>query len=149
MARIDGTSATKVLTEISTNIQKSATPNLICGMRSKNAIKVALFREKKKVNPAPPIPKSGDFASFMSITFPEKFAKTNDGSEFLRMKCWTNDNEDEAMLVFLSDTGAHVLRTRKVWLLDGTFATAPAPFTPIRAVHKPHSSRAVCSLDNY
>ena len=103
-------------------------------MRSKNAIKVSLFREKNKVNPAPPIPKAGDFASFMSITFPEKFAKTHDGAEFLRMKCWTNDDEDQAMLVFISDTGAHVLRTHKVWLLDGTFSTAPAPFSQVYVV---------------
>jgi hypothetical protein len=78
MARIDGTTSTRVLSEITSNIQKSETPNLICGMRSKNAIKVALFREKKKVNPSPPIPKSGDFASFMNIIFPEKYEKTND-----------------------------------------------------------------------
>ena len=135
MARIDGTSNARVLSEITANIQKSDTPNLICGMRSKNAIKVALFREKKKVNPAPPIPKSGDFASFMSITFPEKFTKTNDGAEFLRLKSWTNESEDEALLVFLSDTGAHVLRTHELWLLDGTFATAPVPFAQVYIVH--------------
>ena len=49
---------------------------------------------RKIVNPAHPIPKFGDFVSFMCSPFPEKFAKTNDEAEFLRMKGWNNYNSE-------------------------------------------------------
>ena len=134
MARVDGISNTTVLSEITRDIQRSDQPNLICGMRSKNALKVALWREKNKVNPTPAIPKTGDFASFMNSTFPEKFRNTNDNKDFLRLQTWTNEAEDEAMLLYISDTGAQVLATHKVWCLDGTFQTTPSPFKQVYVI---------------
>ena len=35
--------------------------------------------------------------------------KTNDGKDFLRLKSWTNEDENEAVLVYISNTGAQVL----------------------------------------
>ena len=134
MAKVDGVTNTRVISEITSNIQRSDTPNLICGMRSKNALKVALWREKRKVNLTTAIPKTGDFASFMTANFPEKFSKTNDGKDFLRLKSWTNEDENEAVLVYISDTGAQVLRTHKVWCMDGTFRTTPSPFSQVYIV---------------
>jgi len=46
MAKVDGISNTRVISEITSNIQRSDIPNLICGMRSKNELKDALWREK-------------------------------------------------------------------------------------------------------
>ena len=66
----------------------------------------------------------------MSTNFPEKFSKTNDVKDFLRLKCWTNE-EEEAVLVYISDTGAQVRRTHKVWCMDGSFQTTPAPFSQV------------------
>ena len=100
-------------------------------MRSKNALKLAFLREKRRINPIPKIPKSGDFASFMNGQFPDKFAKTNDGSDFLILQSWIDEIETEAMLVFLSDTGAQILKKHHVWLLDGTFRSAPSPFSQV------------------
>ena len=48
MAKLDRVSNTRVISEITSNIQRSKTPNHICGMRSKNALKVALWREKRE-----------------------------------------------------------------------------------------------------
>jgi hypothetical protein len=73
MAKVDGVTNTRVISEITSNIQRSDTPNLIFGTRSKNALNIGLWGEKRKVNPTPAIPKTGDFASFMTANFPEKF----------------------------------------------------------------------------
>ena len=67
----------------------------------------------------------------MSTNFPEKFSKTSDDKNFLRLKCWTNEKEEEAVLDYISDTGAQVLRTYKVWCMDGSFQTTPAPFSQV------------------
>ena len=133
-AKVDGVTNTRVISEITSNIQRSDTPNLICGMRSKNALKVALWREKRKVNPTPAIPKTGAFAAFMTTNFSEKFSKTNDGKDFLKLKSWTNVDENEAVLVYINDTGAQVLRTHKIWCMDGTFRTTPSPFSQVYIV---------------
>ena len=98
----------------------------------KDALKFAPLREKRQVNPTPAIPKTGDFASFMTTNFPETFSKTNDSKDFLRLKSWTYENE--AVLVYISDTGAQVLRTHKVWCSDGTLRTIPSPFSQVYKV---------------
>jgi len=132
MAKVDGISNTRVISEITSNIQRSDIPNLICGMRSKNALKVALWREQRIVNPTPAISKT--FASFMTTNFPEKFSNTNDGKDFLRLKSWTNEDENEAVLVYISETGSQILRTHKVWCMDGTSRTTPSPFSQVYLV---------------
>ena len=145
MAQLNSATHSHALKEITSNIQHSTTPNLICGMRSKNAIKLSFWREKRKVNPIPAIPKAGDFASIMDGDFPQQFAKTNDGSEFLILQCWTNEEETEAMLVFLSNTGAQVLKSHKVWLLDGTFRSSPSPFKQVYVImaHSEHGGHGL------
>ena len=40
--KLDRVSNTRVISDITSNIQRSDTPNLICRMRSKNALKEAL-----------------------------------------------------------------------------------------------------------
>ena len=50
----------------------------------------------------------------LSTNFPEKFSKTSDDKDFLRLSCWTNEEEEEAVLVYISDAAAQVLRTHKV-----------------------------------
>ena len=134
LAKVQGASNAHVINEITVNVQQSEAPTLICGMRSRNALKVAIWREKCKVNPSPSIPKPGDFSSFMAGQLPEKFTKTHDGSEFLILQSWTDDTEEDALLVFLSDTGAEIFRTHQVWLLDGTFKTTPCPFKQVYVI---------------
>jgi hypothetical protein len=36
--------------------------------------------------------------------------------------------ELEAMMVFISDEGANVMRRAPVWMMDSTFFTAPKPY---------------------
>ena len=38
------------------------------------------------------------------------------------------------LLLFLSNTGAELLRTYTVWMLGGTFSSTPAPFSQIYIV---------------
>ena len=83
------------------------------------------------MNPTPAIPNTGGLASFMNSTFLEKFGKTNDNKDFLRLQAWTNEAEAEALLLYISDTGTQVLATHKVWCLDGTFQTRPSTFKQV------------------
>ena len=91
MAKVDGVSNTRVISEIASNIQRSDTPNLICGMKSKNALKIAFRRGKRKVNLTPATPKTSRFCfNHHDYQFSyRKFSKTNDGKDFLRLKSWT------------------------------------------------------------
>ena len=98
-------------------------------MRSAGATKMALWREKNKVNPTPKLPRN--FEDIINSQLPDKFTKTNDNGDFLILQSWTNDAEQDGLLVFLSDFGADILRTHSFWLLDGTFRSAPAPFTQV------------------
>ena len=64
--------------------------------------------------------------------FPEKFSKTNDGKDFLRLKSWIKEDENEAVLVYISDTSAEIygeLIRFGTWM--GTLRTSPSPFSQI------------------
>jgi hypothetical protein len=44
------------------------------------------------------------------------------------MNSWTNNTENESLMVFISNTGADILKTAPVWLMDGTYRISPVPF---------------------
>ena len=129
MAVVPGTTAKRVLSEVSSNLQRSPNPGLVCSMRSAGAIKMALWREKNKVNPTPKLPKN--FEDIIGCQLPEKFTQTNDSGEFLILQSWTDNFEQAGLLVFLSDLGANILKTHSLWLMDGTFRSIPAPFSQV------------------
>ena len=85
MATAPGVTTKKVLTEISSNLQKTKNggnnASIISSMRSANAIKLALYRKKAKVNPAPHIPKTYD--DIINATLSAKYTQTHDGAAFL------------------------------------------------------------------
>ena len=109
------------------NVNGSA--SIISSMRSANAIKLALYRKKAKVNPAPHIPKTYD--EIINATLSAKYTQTHDGADFLRSQCWTTDSEDKGMIMFQSDFSAELLKTHSTWLLDGTFKSVPKPFAQV------------------
>ena len=57
-AALPGTGTKAMLCEISQNILRSDQPNALYSMSSTGATKMALFREKQKLNPLPPLPKT-------------------------------------------------------------------------------------------
>ena len=98
-------------------------------MRSAGTMKLALCREKKKLNSTPKLPKS--YEDIIDSILPREFTQTNDKGDFLILQSWTNEAKDEGLLVFLSDFGASILKRHSLWLLDGTFKSTPAPFKQV------------------
>ena len=92
-------------------------------------MKLALWREKKKLNPTPKLPKS--YEDIIDSILPKEFTQTNDKGDFLILQSWTNEAKDGGLLVFLSDFGASILKRHSLWLLDGTFKSTPAPFKQV------------------
>ena len=69
------------------------------------------------------------------VPFPEKYTTTADGDNFLLMKDLVSENSDAAMVMFMSPFGRQLLQSSKFWLADGTFWTAPPPFTQIYLIN--------------
>ncbi len=64
----------------------------------------------------------------MKMDLPAKYTTTADGREFLDMNSWTNNTENESLMVFISNTGADILKTALAWLMDGTYRISLVPF---------------------
>lgn len=133
-ATLPRSSTKAMLCEISQNILGSSQPNALYSMSSTAANKMALLREKRKLNPLPPLPKN--YSDVLSAAIPSTLTNTADNTEFMILNCWTNDMELEGLMVFLSDVGADILRRSPVWMLDGTFGTAPAPYYQVKIYFK-------------
>ena len=127
-ASLPGTSTKAMLCEISHNLLISELPNALYSTSTSTALKQALYRQKKRENPLPPLPKNHD--DLMKADIPSRLTQTADGGEFLIKHGWINRLESESMMIFLSDMGADIMRRSPVWMIDGTFSTSPAPFHP-------------------
>ena len=61
----------------------------------------------------------------------DTFTKTADKREFIIFKDWVDEDEEEAMVMFMSDWGADILKHHSTWLFDGTYSACPVPSTQI------------------
>jgi hypothetical protein len=125
-ASLPTTTAKMALSDITNSLSSSSNPDALFGMSSSDAIKAALWREKNKQSHRPALPKT--FRDLMKAEMLPEYTKTADGGEFLILRSWLNSEEKECLMVFLSDTGADILRRADTWLLDGTFRACPSPF---------------------
>jgi hypothetical protein len=125
-ASIPGTSTKMMMGDITKKVLNSANPNAIYGMSSGSSLKMALWKTKQKENPTPPLPKS--YSYLMKTEIPENLSKTADVEEFLIMNSWTNICELESILVFMSNSGADIMKKATTWMMDGTFKICPVPF---------------------
>ncbi len=80
-ATLPGTSNKVMVNEIAHNILSSSLLNALYSMSTTNALKLALYREKMKLNPLPPLPKT--YQDVMKAVIPASLSNTADGSEFL------------------------------------------------------------------
>ncbi len=64
----------------------------------------------------------------MKTEIPENLSKTADGEEFLIMNSWTNICELESILVFMSNSGADIMKKATTWMMDSSFKICPVPF---------------------
>jgi hypothetical protein len=91
-ATLPGTSNKAMVNEIAQNILSSSHPNALYSMSTTTALKLALYRENKKLNPLAPLP----------------------CSEFLILNSWINNMELETMMVFMSKACSDVTRRAPV-----------------------------------
>ncbi len=106
-------------------------PNALYSMFTTNALKLALYREKK-LNPLPPLLKT--YQDVTKAVIPASLSNTADGSEFLILNSRISDLELESMMVFMSEAGADVMRKAPVWMIDGIFYTTLKPFYQVSMV---------------
>jgi len=135
-----------ILTEV-TNSFLAGSSSGLHGMQSAGAIKTKVWRARQKLNPMPKIPRNHQ--DIMEIQeLPDKITKTKDGQSFLLAQCWTNDDQEKSMMVFLSDYGASILRDAPTWLMDGTFKSAPTPFTQVYLIMAKYPAKKglVCAM---
>jgi len=83
-------------------------------------------RAKERVQPAVPLQYSDLFTPF-----PPKYSTTANGQKFLLLKDYVSENNEGALVVFMSPFGQQLLQSSKFWLGDGTFWSAPAPFSQV------------------
>ena len=63
----------------------------------------------------------------MNIELPTKFTQAAHGGEFMFHKDWVE--RTQPLVRFMSRWSANILKTHLVWLFDGTFKSAPLPFS--------------------
>lgn len=63
---------------------------------------------------------------------PDSFKLTKSRERFLRFAGQVEDLEEPTMLLFMSPQGKELLRNADIWFSDGTFLTAPYPFSQVR-----------------
>ena len=129
-ANVQGALPSNVLQEISQSMLNSDFPGQIISASSKSAIKMKLWRQKQIINPRPELPKS--FEEYMNIELPTKFTQAADGGEFMFHKDWVDNERTQPLVMFMSRWSADILKTHSVWLFDGTFKSAPPPFSQVK-----------------
>lgn len=131
MAPIAAANPRAVMTEITNSVLQN-NPNGLPNIFTAGALKTKLWRARCKANPMPKIPKTHQ--DVMEANLPDKLTKTMDGQPLLHLITWKDDIEAESVLLFLSDPGAEYLRRAPVWMMDGTFKTAPVPYKQVLTV---------------
>ena len=88
-----------------------------------------LWRQRQVISPRPKLPST--FEEYMDTDIPDKFTKAADGGEFLIYKDWIDVECTQPMAIFMSKWAVEILKTHKTWLFDGTFKSAPVPFSQV------------------
>lgn len=107
-------------------------PETKLAQRTEGGLTKAIQRARAKERNEPEPPKT--FADMVSARFPEEYSKTSNGSNFLLVKDFIDENSDKAFCIFMSPFGKQLLTTSRLWLADGTFFTAPPPFAQVYLV---------------
>jgi hypothetical protein len=78
----------------------------------------------------PCTPLSKNYDDLMKADIPSSLNHTANRGEFLIKHAWINELAYKSLIIVLSDVSVDIMRRSPVWLIDGTFATSPAPFHP-------------------
>ena len=128
-AGVHGAKPATVLQEISHNMLSSNFPGQLNSASSSSSIRMKLWRQRQIVNPRPPLPTS--FQDYMKTDVPDKFTKAADGGEFMVYKNFVDLELSQPLVMFVSQWAIDILRNHSTWLFDGTFKSAPKPFTQV------------------
>lgn len=104
-------------------------PGQLNSASSSGAIWMKLWRQRQIVNPRPRLPTL--FEDYMNTDVLDKFTKAADGGEFLLYKDYVDSEKSQPLVIFMSQWGADILKNHSTWLFDGTFKSAPNPFTQV------------------
>ena len=88
-----------------------------------------LWRQRQTSNPQPHIPSS--LQDYILIEVPDQYTNAADGGQFTVYKDWIDQDQTEPMVIFMSKWGFEILSNHETWLFDGTFESAPEPFSQI------------------
>jgi hypothetical protein len=88
---LPGTSNKVMANKIVQNFLSLSHPNPLLSMSTTNGLTLALYREKKKLEPLPPLPMT--YQEVMKTVIPASLTNTADGSEFLILNSWINNME--------------------------------------------------------
>jgi hypothetical protein len=126
-ATVGSCKRSEVINRVKTNILQSALPEAQAELRKSHALGQAIQRERKKVlGISGTVPKTPDD---ILEKLPDRFKTTSGGGPFLRhMEKVDNNN---MIMIFMSDYGKWVLSKSEQVFCDGTFDTAPPPFKQI------------------
>jgi hypothetical protein len=116
------TSTVEVMSRVKTNIERSDCPEATACIRKSRTLPKAIRREKSKI-----LGHNGiklKTPEDIKENFPDRFKKTSTGGQFLRFCDYTDDDQKDPMLVFISDHGAWVLSNSTEIYCDGTFETS-------------------------
>ena len=116
-----------IMQEISSKMLSSNFHGQLNSASTAGAIRTKLWRQRQIINPRPKLPSS--LNEYMSMEIPTKYTNTADGQQFMILKDWVNPTSP--LVVFMSDWATELMRLHKIWLFDGTFKTAPPPFSQV------------------
>ena len=128
-AGVQGATPSTVLQEICYNMLSSNFPGQLSSSSTAGAIRMKLWRQRQVISPRPKLPST--FEEYMDTDIPDKFTKAADGGEFLIYKDWIDVECTQPMAIFMSKWAVEILKTHKTWLFDGTFKSAPVPFSQV------------------
>ena len=99
MAKLDWVSNTRLISKINSNIQRSDISQHYFRNMVQEWVEGYTLESEEKVNPTSAIPKRGDFALYV-YQFSWEILENHGDKDFQRLKCWTNEEQEEAVLVY-------------------------------------------------
>lgn len=114
-------------TQIIQNALEEVPSTSACSLPNKNAMRQIVYRTRKATTPKEP-------STLEQIKVPEEYKTVND-EPFLARDTRYGENNQNRLLIFCTKTNLTIMNRSLIWLMDGTFRTAPGLFTQLYSIH--------------